>query len=135
MKFPAKPTEKDVPTSAGIPRRQFLAPLHGGQLVYSLQYAEGPPPEDARHSLVLSQDGMVQALGGTLLKEREIQLGKWPGRAFSFTFSTRVGPGIQHARVFLVNRRVYILTVAGHPDRVNERDAEAFFDSFFLVES
>jgi hypothetical protein len=135
IKFPEKPTEQDAPTSAGIPRRLILAPLYGGQLVYSVQYADGPPSPDVGQSLVESQAAAVRALGGTLIHEQEIRLGDWHGREFSLTFTTRGAPGLQHTRVYRVDRRLFVLTVAGHPDRVNERDARQFFESFSLVDN
>lgn len=134
IRFPEKPTEQDTPTSAGIPRRLIMAPLHGGQLVYSVQYADGPRSPDVGQSLVESQAAAAGALGGSLIHEQEIRLGDWHGREFSLRFTTRGAPGLQHTRVYRVDRRLFVLTVAGHPDRVNQRDAKAFFESFSLVD-
>lgn len=134
VSFPVEPVQKESTTSAGVVKRQVRAVLHDGQLVYSIQYADGAPPEDVRQMLTQSQAAMVQSQGGTVLEEDEIRLGDWYGRAFSFSFKSNSAPGLLHARIFLVDGRVFILTVAGSPERVSETDAERFFNSFSLLE-
>ncbi len=133
-KFPVNPVEKESTTPAGIQKRQVVAVIDQGQLVYSVQYGDGPPPSDIPQTLAQAQAGMIEALGGSLVEEAEIHLGNWAGRAFSFTFNVRAGPGISIVRTYLVGHRVYILSVTGHPDRVNDQDAQRFFESFSLLE-
>lgn len=134
VSFPIEPVEKESTTPAGFTKRQVRAILHNGQLVYSVQYAIGPPPEDVRQMHTQAQAGMIQAQRGTLLKEDEIRLGDWYGRAFSFSFESNNQPGLLHTRIYSVEDRVFILMVGGSPEYTGESDAERFFKSFSLLE-
>lgn len=79
-----------------------------------------------------AQNGMLQALSGSIIEEHAARLGGWPGRAFSFKYRVSGSPGIQHVRIYLVENRAYLLAVAGHPDYVSREDADRFFGSFSL---
>lgn len=132
--FPLEPTQKELPTQSGIVRHRFSAVLDGGQLVYSVYYADGKPVGEIPHTLKQAQDAMVQTQGGTLLKEAAIQLGDWHGREFSFSFKSKDGPGVMHNRLYVVDQRFYSVVVGGPRDRVVAGDVERFFRSFSVLE-
>jgi hypothetical protein len=68
-----------------------------------------------------------------LLDERNIALGKWPGREMRFTDPSGL---IYKTRFYLVRQRMYVLTTATASERqeASSKDIEKFLGSFELLE-
>lgn len=86
--------------------------------------------DDPETALDNARDGGVRASGGELLSEKQITLGRYPGREL------RISPGMSkniiRVRIYIVGSRMYQL-MAGGPERVIDgAPAENFFGSFRL---
>jgi hypothetical protein len=79
-----------------------------------------------------SRDGAVANLKGKLLSEKDVKLGKYPGR--EIRIEVKGGARLFRARVFLVDRRLYQVVVFGTKETATSKDADRFLSSFRLVE-
>jgi hypothetical protein len=137
--LPNKPTEQKKkekldqgPTDVfyfGIQRKE------AADLGYVLVYYDlaKPKKEKATKEAYLQglEKGTVQGVKGKLIDSSEISIGDHPGREVTFE-----GPGgvIARVRMFLVNERVYRLTVLGQDKEAVKSDAaKAYFGSFKLA--
>ena len=77
-----------------------------------------------------SRDGAVANLEGKLVSEKEIKLGKHPGREIQIEVAG--GKQLFRARVFLVEQRLFQVVVMGTKKAATSRDADRFLDSFKL---
>jgi hypothetical protein len=85
------------------------------------------------------RDGAVGNVSGTLQDEKQITVGGFPGREFTFSVDSSASPtgdaitGI--ARVILTRDRLYQLISLTAADETNPALVQAFFDSFQLANS
>lgn len=86
-----------------------------------------------------SRDGAVGNVSGALQNEKQITVGGFPGREFTFTVDPSASPtgdaitGI--ARVILTTDRLYQLISLTVADETDPAAVQAFFDSFQLANS
>jgi hypothetical protein len=67
--------------------------------------------------------------GAQLVDQKKITVEGYPAREYSVT--TPKGP--VRMRTILVKPRFYELMAGGAPDKVSDKDVQAFFDSFKLT--
>jgi hypothetical protein len=83
------------------------------------------------------RDGAVGNVSGTLQDEKQITVGSFPGREFTFNVDSSTSPtgdaitGI--ARVILATDRLYQLISLTNADETDPALVQAFFDSFQLT--
>jgi len=86
-----------------------------------------------------SRDGAIANVSGTLQDEKQITVGGFPGREFTFNIdsgSSPTGSAITgSARVVLVKDRLYQLISLTTADETSPAVVQAFFDSFQLTAS
>jgi hypothetical protein len=78
-----------------------------------------------------SRDGAVGNLEGNLASEKDIKLGKHPGREIQIVAG---GKRLFRARVYLVDQRLYQVVVFGTKEAATSKEADKFLDSFKLAE-
>lgn len=81
---------------------------------------------DARMTMAGARDGLIDNLGGQLLSHQESQSGDHSEESYK---ATTTDNGIMEGRIFIIGRRIYILSVAYPSENVNE-NAPRFFQSF-----
>ena len=81
-----------------------------------------------------AKDDLIRSADGKELTSTSITLvGKYPGREFTARLADPVG-GLMRARIWLVDKRLYQVTVIGTEGYANSATATAFLDSFQLTE-
>ena len=79
-----------------------------------------------------SRDGAVANMEGKLVSEKNVKLGKHPGREIRINVAE--GKRLFRVRVYLVEQRLYQVVVFGTPETATSKDADKFLDSFKLTE-
>jgi hypothetical protein len=78
------------------------------------------------------RDGAVASAGGRLLTEEIISLNGHPGRELNV--EVLGGEGRYRARMYLVGRRLYVISWMGPTEKAFLRTHEEFLNSFELLE-
>jgi hypothetical protein len=115
----------------------FTAPYQDSVLL--VEYGDLPinaPPFDHAEFLAQYRDALARASGGTVKHTELIQLGDYPGLAYTVVLpkSQKNPQGIvDHARIYLVNRRIYALEYVARPNMADAPEVQQFFDSFQIT--
>jgi hypothetical protein len=117
-----------------------LFSLEGKELLYGVGYADMPIPGLERESpaqieqrLQGAVQGSVSNINGKLTRQSGISLaGKFPGKEYEANLPE--GRGVIRARVYFVNKRLYVIMVAGKPALVLSGDTNKFFGSFQVTQ-
>jgi len=131
VQMPGKPKE-EVLSEAGNEVVMYHVQEPDG--MYAVSYSDEPIPADESASQIRSHiDGtfkeFLRNAGATLTSESDITLaGKFPGREFKAKLSQF--NHVQHARIYVVDGRVYRLAVIGAQGYVASPETFTFFDSF-----
>jgi hypothetical protein len=92
---------------------------------------------EMKYSFHEAQEGMIAAARGTLLSERKISLGEYPGHEFKVSFKRSDGnPYTVQVRFFQVGARIYViqLVAAKSSDAaIESKKSAAYFGSFELT--
>jgi hypothetical protein len=135
--FPKAPTltTQEAPTPGGEKLEQFFATSADSSLTYMVGYFDYTP--QMSYSLQNGRDGMVNAVKGTLLGEKSISLGGFPGLEIKVaaTGADKVDY-IIHVRFYDVNKRVYFLQfIVPKTDdtSVAAEKMTKYFDSFKVL--
>ena len=141
-RFPDEPKEKTqtapLPGGGGsIKFTIFISEARDGGCVVGV--ADMPIPARESDAIVQlrldgARDGALKNVGGTLKESKEIRLaGKYPGREFTATI-TQPMQGQVRARIYFVGTRLYQVMVMGTDDYTTSKQADAFLDSFQLLQ-
>lgn len=106
-----------------------------GKAMYGANYSDFPAEikkADLKQLYDSSRDGAVANLEGKLASEKDIKLGKHPGREIRIDVAK--GKQLFRARVYLVGQRLYQVIVLGTPETATSKEADQFLDSFKLAE-
>jgi hypothetical protein len=121
-------------TPAGEKVAQYMARVADSNSLYSAAYFDILP--GSTYSLDKGRDGMVSAVGGTLLNEQAISLGGFAGRELKVSAKNADIEILIQARLYEIGGRVYVLQHAfqksSDSPAVTEKTAK-FFDSFKVV--
>jgi len=94
------------------------------------------PPDVARdlpeQLLDDSREGALDNLGGKLVSEKPIKLGRYEGRELLIEVAKQ--DRLFRARVYLVGNRLYQTVLFGPPKAVKSKEARRYLDSFKLIE-
>jgi hypothetical protein len=133
--MPGKPKQEDLETAGDFGKGVLhMNSVHVGKTFYGANYGDFPAAikkAPLKKVLDSSRDGAVANLEGKLAREKDIKLGKYPGREVQI----EVGEGKQlfRARVYLVEQRLYQVVVCGTKEVATSKEAERFLDSFKLA--
>ncbi len=131
--MPGNPTTKSK-TISGKPTTTFL--IDENSTAFMLFFSKLPEevPEDQCEAMLKDcQDAAIRSFDGTLVKGTSIKLaGKYPGRYIEANVPKL--KGVYRAKVYVVNKCLYQVTIIGVPARVNSDDANRYLDSFSLTE-
>jgi hypothetical protein len=133
--LPAQPKLMDqeaaTPTGEKIP--QYIAVVENPTATYMLAYFDYSKSTQT-FSFDKARDGMLANVKGTLVSEKPISLGRYPGREVKISAKSSDGTElISHCKFFDVNKRIYIVQFLFKKTNGNGEDAAKatkFFDSF-----
>jgi hypothetical protein len=132
-------SEPEVTTSAGAVTRTSAYSVESPEGRFAVTVTDVPVPDDdppGRAPIYLNsaKDDLIRAAGGEQVSTSSIALaGKYPGREFTARFR-HPSPGVMHARIYLVGKRLYQVLVKGTEEFANAPAATAFLDSFMVTE-
>ena len=137
--LPSQPklTTQEIPTSSGNKVSQYLAAVGDSSVTYMVAYFDYSAANT--FSFDKGRDGMLANVKGTLLNEKSVSLGGYPGREVNIAANASAGVAyIVHARFYDVNKRIYLIQfIIPKSDDTSEAEAKAtrFFDSFNVVKT
>jgi hypothetical protein len=131
--YPSLKTQDSV-GSDGVKFLQYLATAETPTAVYMTGYFD---LTKGNFNFDRAREGMVSAVRGTLLGERNISLGGNAGREIRVLGKTEQGVEFSiTARYYQVGLRIYVLQFIHEPGSTNDalmRDGDRYFDSFAAV--
>jgi hypothetical protein len=128
---------QSVDTALGKLKATMAAKEHDG-VFYAAVYTDFPADKvkkfDVDKSLDGARDGSVKNVGGKLIDEKKITIGKakYPGR--ELLIRVQDGKLWMRQRIYMVKLRQYQVVMAGPEKSVKGTNAEKFFQSFELRE-
>ena len=146
LEFPAEPTQKKQKINSAVGKLKMdmyifepTAQSKDENLVYLFNYTEYPS------SQVSSGDtegldtffdnaikGAVNTVSGKLLSEKDITIGKYPGREAKIDFKD--GAAIITVRLYLVENKMYMLETIAETAKDPNASITKFMNSFTLIE-
>lgn len=135
VRFGSEPEVFDQPDAFLSSKIFTVKGAHGSYTVrtYALPITPDAAARESEKLLSEARADLLRSVGGTETAGEPIALaGKYPGRAF--TASAANPPGVLRARVYLVGTRLYKVSVFGTADYANAREADAFLESFMILE-
>ena len=135
--LPSQPTigSQEATTADGVKFTQYKAAVVSGNVAYLIGYFDYAAP--MTFTFDKARDGMVTGVNGTLVSERSISLGGYPGR--DLRINAKDENGVEYdmrARFYDVDRRIYVVQfIAPKSMEVGAADVMAtrYFDSFQVV--
>ena len=137
VSFPAQPklSQQEAKNADGETFQQFMAGAQTADAIYQAVYFDIPAGRDFK--LDKARDGMVKAVGGSLVNERAIVLDGNAGREIKITAKLGDVDYNLVSRFAQFNSRVYMLAVAFPKAKESETLDLAFaryFDSFHILQ-
>ncbi len=132
--LPAQPEVKTQSTAtlAGtVPLTMALTEMKN--YAAGVSFNDFPSQVTADPETVLSggRKGAAQNLKGTVVSEKPVKLGSYPGTEFVVEAPNNL---IYTARIYVVNDRLYQILFLTSKDQIDQFDVQGFFDSFKLLE-
>lgn len=133
---PFEETQQSVDTPVGtVEIVTFTAETE--QSAYVVAYTDYPPEiveqSNPQELLDSSRDGAVTNIGGTLVREKEIDLKGNPGRSLLINANTDEGDATMvRSDIYLVGNRLYQVLVVAPEPIMREGSADRFLQSFNL---
>src|SRR6185503_4490286 len=134
--LPSQPevASQESTTPGGTKLTQYKATVVKESTVFMVGYFDYVP--GTTFSLDKARDGMVSGVKGTLLSESVISLAGSPGRELKVVTNTEGTEFVMRARVFDLDRRVYVLQFIvpkSDEDSTSATNAAKYFDSFKVL--
>lgn len=126
-KFPGKTTEKD---QGKLNIVMFEKDASTAYTVITSSLGVNVAPDATARVLDATRDGFVKGANGTLVDEKKITVGKYPGREINVK---TIGGAYMRARLYLVNDILYQVIAGGSKELVGNADTTKFMDSFKLA--
>jgi hypothetical protein len=132
--MPSEPEVRDQPIETPVGKIVNHALMSQvGESVMVVAYSDYPQStEDPQVVLDRIINATVVGIGGTLVKSGVISLEEFPGREYEATTKNGL---TYHARIYLVNRRLYQVVVVGPPHELRPDSTKKFMESFELKPS
>lgn len=121
--------ESTTPSGAKVP--QYIASVEVSSVDYMIAYFDYTTANT--FSFDKARDGMLANVKGTLVSEKPIKLGRYPGRDAVISANNNGVEFLSHVKFYDVNKRVYIIQfIVLKSNQTSEMGAKAtkFFDSF-----
>lgn len=131
VEFPGKPKE-----SSASGKSQLVLEAMGGKAAYLLMVNVMPVKIDITNKAAIKKildggrDGGVKGLKGKLVSEKDITMGKYPGR----TFDIQTATGLYRSRVYLTEGKMFQVVVFGPKEFSDGADAKKFLESLKINE-
>jgi hypothetical protein len=146
LEFPQKPTEKKQKINSAVGKLKMNMYLYepteqakDENLVYLFNYTEYPASKissDNKDMLKPFFDnaiqGAVNTVNGKLLSEKDISIGKYPGREVKVDY--KEGYAVITIRLYLVKNRMYMLEAITKTTKDANASLAKFMNSFKLVQ-
>jgi hypothetical protein len=133
--LPSEPVKQTPQTNTGFEAVTYrivtaLSSIAGMAVGYADQPRNNSFETNISKLLDKLRDQALIDLRGTLISEKQVKLGNFPGREFRASvpggFSVR-------ERIFLVNNRLYSLMIIAGAQGLDSVEAETFFNSFEIL--
>jgi len=136
ISMPGTPKKRELETESDFGKGVlYMNVVEVGKTMYAANYCDFPAEvKKATLQQVYdsSRDGAVANMEGKLVSEKNVKLGKHPGREIRINVAE--GKRLFRVRVYLVEQRLYQVVVFGTPETATSKDADKFLDSFKLTE-
>lgn len=135
--LPGKPDvgSQEATSADGVKFTQYKAGVYNADVAYLIGYFDYQPP--MTFTFDKARDGMITAVRGSLVSERTITLGGFPGREMRINAKDERGIDYDmRARFYDVNQRIYVLqfiALKSTPLEIADPKAARYFDSFQLI--
>jgi hypothetical protein len=123
-------------TSSGNKVPQYIAVAEASSVTYMIAYFDYTAANT--FSFDKARDGMLANVKGTLVSEKPISLGSYPGRDVMISGSNGGVEFLAHVKFYDVNKRVYMVQfILSKTNDTPEAATKAtkFFDSFKVVKT
>jgi hypothetical protein len=126
--FPAEPQAKENDSKTGI---RYFSQLENGNLAYFVEAALLPANLNKTSQQIFDDyvKGAANGVKGQVKSSTDVSLGGNPGREFTGENDKLV----LHVRLYLVQRKLYQVLVAGTKDLITSAETERFQSSFELL--
>jgi hypothetical protein len=134
IRFPGTPREQQQ-TQGGVTTTMYMYSPNLTE-AYMVAFSGMPIAADAPAAtlefwLDKCRDGFLQGGNGTLTSESKVTLeGKYPGRDFLATLANGT---VTRVRCYIINQKLYMISVVGFQSWVTSTEATSFLDSFALL--
>src|SRR5262249_20879478 len=135
VSMPGKPKEKVQPSGLFQLKTYSVDEKDGAYVVCfsDLPIAANEPDAMVQHRLDEMRDAWLHSENARLKKETNITLSnRYPGREIEAELPNP--PGLFHMRIWLANKRFYLIAVAGKHSWFSSADPTKFLDSLTLTE-
>jgi hypothetical protein len=138
--LPAEPklVDQEGTSATGEKIPQYLAVVEDSTATYMAAYFDYSKSTQS-FSFDTARDGMLANMKGTLVSEKPISLGRYPGRELKISGKLNDGTEfISRCRFFDVNKRIYLVQLLFKKANDNGEvaaKATKFFDSFNVAKS
>ena len=133
-KFPKEPRRVEALIPMEKPLTKVYVALLNDQLTFEIKYRDRDPPHQDAELLEKAPASMARSMHGTLRDNRPITLDQWQGRAFSYSAVENDVPMRHHVRLYTVGDRLYVLSVFGRQELLDDGEADEFLRSFMVNE-
>jgi hypothetical protein len=138
VSLPAQPklATQESATADGEKFLQYMATVQQPDVIYLVGYFDHVP--GTTFSADRARDGMVSAVKGTLVSERVISLGGYPGRELKVAAKFDTTEYVVLAKLWDTENRVYVLQAVYPKSNESETmsaNAAKYFDSFQILKN
>jgi hypothetical protein len=137
--LPAQPTigSQEATSSDGVKFTQYKAGVLSSDVAYMIGYFDYRG--EMTFTLSRARDGMVAGVKGTLVSERSISLGGYPGSDLRVLAKDETGTEYDmRSRFYDIDRRVYVIQFIAPkstPVEIVDPKAARYFDSFQVLKT
>jgi hypothetical protein len=138
VSLPAEPklSTQESATADGQKFLQYMASVQQSDAIYQIGYFDHLP--GTTFSADRARDGMVSAVKGTLVSERNISLSGYPGRELKISAKFETSEYVLLAKFWDAESRVYVVQVV-YPKSIESEamtvKAAKYFDSFQILKN
>ena len=136
--FPATPRERiQMLPGSDIGNEIYTYQVQDGQATFAVTYNDfGEAEAQPDTQLDRIRDELLDSLAASLIAEESIAMIGHPGRHVEFSFNdpNMVGGGVGVVRLFVVDERLYQVSVIGPSAELTRGEIEQFLTSFTMLE-
>jgi hypothetical protein len=141
VKLPGKPKEKvqnvQAPSGKAEVQRTYVCASDPKATYYILDHGmqnlAGADRTTLNKVLEEGSKAAEKSLNGKLLNQKQVALGKYPGLEYQIE-SAKAG-GVYRCRAYIVDGRMYLVTISGPKDLATSKTADEYLESFQLLKT